>query len=282
MTGYFETLDRIKPPTMRPAVQMVGDAAPGVGGPLGGWDQVQQEQAALVIDARDRTVVTVPIDESGLHEEAGLDQNNFITRLRGQLVGAEEANRNGQFWATGDLNFGIGSVAHGPLNWLHQGRHIIGCLTEAQMRTAQQADGKQRPPHIEAESMIWSWIYPNETRIIREAAATSGLYYSMECISREVQCVGPNGCNRKMAYLDAYLRNERACEHVRAKAAVRRLINPVFQGAAVIVPPIAPGWADAHADVVQKASHNESIMRFTAGDELLAAQILAFAASPRS
>ncbi len=275
--SYFDVLDRIKPTGMQGHLRediLTAD------GPFPNVER--QEASALVVDAGNRTVVTVPAEVP--KEEAALDPDSFLTRLRGRLVGAEQANRNGQFWTTGDLVFGVGTVAGGPLNWLHQERRIVGALTEARLVEG----GKQTAaegwslPHIEAEASMWSFLFPSETHIVREAAAMGKLFYSMECVSKNVECYGPNGCGNVVSYADATLRTERACEHIRAKASARRLINPVFQGAAIIVPPVQPGWANANVELVRKAGSNDKAMAFTDGDEALAAQILAFIQGPTS
>ena len=50
--------------------------------------------------------------------------------LQGRFVEAEKANRNGAFWSTEDLQFGSMSVNHGPLNWLHQEKTVIGTIAD--------------------------------------------------------------------------------------------------------------------------------------------------------
>lgn len=338
MSSIFEVLDRIKP--VLPSTASTGHP------------QLRQQAHSLVIDATNggdsRTVITVPVEESAL------DPESFVTRIRGRLVGAEEANRNNQFWSTGDLVFGVGSVAGGPLNWLHDEKRIVGAITDARLVGGPGRDGAKaatvsaedrrkmaksgqampdgsfpipdeehlrsaiklartpaqrrhvikrakalgksalipdswreaagedvrdlaaQQPHIEAESVLWSFIYPQETHVVRDAAAAGSLFYSMECVSKTVECFGPTGCGKVMAYADSVQRNEAACPHVRDRSSIRRLINPVFLGAAVIVPPVRPGWANAHADVIRRAAASEHVQEFTGGDVELGAQILSF------
>jgi hypothetical protein len=282
VSTFFEVLDRIRPHLSTVDSSDADETqtpVPVLPAPVTGPER------ALVLDAKardgrpDHTVITVPLRESAL------DAEDYLTRIRGRLVGAEEANRNNQFWSTGDLVFGVGSVAGGPLNWLHEERHIVGALVEATLKHGPQAAASGTAsgigagggqPHIEAESTMWSWIYPNETRVVREAAAAGDLYYSMECISKQVECYGPGGCGRVMAYADTVQRNEAACEHIRDRSSVRRLINPVFQGAALIVPPVRPGWANANADIIRRAAASERLQEFTEGQTEIAAQIFSF------
>ncbi len=266
---FFEVLDRIKP-------SGPGNLSQSIARPQ---SQIPRQQSrALVIDTPEKTVITVGV------EQAGLDFEDFLTRISGRLVGAEQANGNGQFWATEDLQFGMGSVAHGPLNWLHHERKIIGCLTDASLVQRQTAsDGAFEPAHIRADSVMWSYLFPGETVVVREAAAAQKLYYSMECVSKQVQCAGPSGCGATMEYLDAHNKTEKACAHVRERASARRFIKPAFQGAAVIVPPVAPGWSGANADLlrrVETSKEGRATAAFT-DDEAMAAQILAFLGNGR-
>ncbi len=265
--SIFEVLDRIKPQLPE------REQARAVAQP-----QLETARRALVVDTPERTVITVPV-ETLERESSKLDAESFLTRISGRLVGAEVANRNKQFWSTADLEFGLPSVAGGPLNWLHDERHIVGALTSALLvkPVAEAAAGQLvEPPHINADSVMWSYIFPAETRIVEQAAVSKNLYYSMECRSKKVQCVGEKGCGQEMDFLDALQRTERACAHQRDRAAARRFVNPIFQGAAVIVPPVKPGWKDANADLVRRAAANENLQEFADGDEALAAQILAF------
>ncbi len=265
MSAFFETLDRI-----RPRLEVL-------------QEPLQDSQAAaaseparsLVVETARAAVVTLPIRESALNYE------DFLTRINGRLVGAEQPNRNNQFWTTGDLAFGVDSVVGGPLNWLHEERHIVGALLQAELKQeakqlASSGSHAWTGPHIEARSVMWSFLWPAETAAVKQAAATGDLYYSMECVSREVECTGPSGCGRVMSYADSVMRSAAACEHVRERSAVRRLINPVFQGAALIVPPVRPGWANAHAEVMKRAAASEELQAFTDGQVEVAAQILSF------
>lgn len=237
--------------------------------------KVDPDAKMLVVDnlETDKTYVTVPV------ERAGLEADDFLLRLRGRLVG-EGTNSNGASWDAQDLDFGLPSVATGPLNWLHNERHIIGCLTDARMRTreaAAEAGLADLGQHIEADAVVWRYIFPREAAAVEMAAGDRKLYYSMECVSNEVQCVGPNGCGRMMSYLDSLHRTEKACAHVRERASARRFVNPIFQGGAVIVPPKNPGWANANVDVLREAARlMPEAAGLTEGDDVVAAQILDF------
>lgn len=206
----------------------------------------------LVVETDERLTLTVPVER----EQASFDR--LYVKLSGRLVEAEKANRNGAYWSTADLQVGLPTVAHGPLNWLHEERRIVGALTDARLVTREAAAASGLGTHIVSDAVMWRWLYPTETRIVERAADERKLWYSMECISPEVACVGEKGCGAKMPYLDALRRDGSACRHIRERSAVRRFVDPIFQGAAIIVPPVTPGWASADLAVQrQTASYLE-------------------------
>jgi len=263
---FFDILDRVKPRLPPAPVTVTSAPAPAS----------DQRARALVMEGNGKAVLTAPVDSDALNFE------EFLTRISGRLVGSEKANRNNQFWTAADLAFGLPSVAQGPLNWLHDERRVVGCLTGAELiGEGQKAaeDGYDGPPYIKADAVLWSYLNPSESYTVQKAAEQGQLYYSMECVSKQVECAGEAGCGHVMDYADACAMNERACAHVRDKTAVRRFTNPVFQGAALIVPPVKPGWADAVATILERnTAAAETVVNYT-GSEPLAAQLLAYVAS---
>ncbi len=133
-------------------------------------------------------------------------------------------------WTKGDLELGQLSVRHGPLNWLHEARHVIGTIADTRMvlRDEQMAMDLDQP-YIHATSAIWKWIYPDEAMVIEQASEQNKLWYSMECVSKEVACVGDNGCGAKAAY-GAYLKGEGgSCEHMRQLSPTRHFADSAAQ-----------------------------------------------------
>lgn len=234
--------------------------------------QSQPEEArAFVTEVDGHTLITGPatafltaemVSEGSSLRNPTVDEiaDAHLMWMEGKFVGAEVPNRNGALWSAGDLEMAVDTVISGPLNWLHEARHIIGTLAKADFvkpeAISQKDKGVQRAdlvqPHITATAAIWKWIYPDESWVINQASEQKQLWYSMECISREVACAGPDGCGNKTTYAQ-YMAGS-ACEHVRERAAVRQFVNPVFLGGAVIVPPTRPGWAEADATVMATAS----------------------------
>lgn len=217
-----------------------------------------------------RTILTAPATtEQAAMWDARPNPNPHILWMQGRFVGAERPNRNGAFWSTADLELGKPTVAHGPLNWLHEERHIIGVIADSKFvpsvggPTAESAAetvvdaivekaAVTGDPHITALSAVWRWVYPQEASVIQMASDTGVLAYSMECVAEAVQCVGDGGCGTQVSYM-AYAQGQ-ACDHLKERASVRRLVNPTFLGGAVIVPPTRPGWADADAAVMTEAA----------------------------
>lgn len=209
---------------------------------------VEVERAFVMQAESGRTVITAPLREVA-------SGNTGFTYLRGRLVGADEANGNGAFWTTEDLQLGEPTVTGGPLNWLHDDQHIIGCLTDGKLVFGREAAAAGVGNHLVSTAAVWRFLFPKETQTIEKAAADGQLYYSMECLSRAVACMdtpGRPGCGAEFDYSDYDA--GRTCAHLRERSSVRRFVDPIFLGAAVVVPPVQPGWAGATADVVRQAA----------------------------
>jgi hypothetical protein len=215
---------------------------------------VEPERAFVTHAKSGRTVITAPVREVAR-------ANVGFTYLRGRFVEADHANDNGALWTTEDLQMGGATVAGGPLNWLHDDRKIIGSLLQGELvypsASEQSAldDSTAHGNHIVADAAVWRFLFPEQTATIEEAALDNSLYYSMECVSREVTCLdvpGRPGCGVSFPY--AEYDAGRTCSHLRERSSMRRFVDPVFLGGAVIVPPVLPGWKGAEATVLRQAS----------------------------
>lgn len=206
---------------------------------------------AFVTEVAGKTILTAPV-ETLKAEHFG--KNPHYLWMEGAFVGAEEPNRNGALWSTADLEFGEFTVKNGPLNWLHEARHVIGSIVDGRLVTPTDvaSEGAAAVPHIRATAAVWKWIFPDEAQVIEFAAEVGKLFYSMECISEEVKCVGDNGCGESFSYQKAM--SGRACDHIRDHASIRQLVNPTFLGGAVIVPPVRPGWAHSDVNLLRQAA----------------------------
>jgi hypothetical protein len=279
--SVFDIRDRLRPrlapvPTPVPVRGVVDQA------PISGFaPDAKISTPAFVVEDQEsgRVVLTMPA------ETAALSAEDFLLRLSGRLVEAEKANGNGAFWSQGDLEFGLPTVAYGPLNWLHDERKVVGVLTDARLVTKEAAAAASLSlnAHVVADATMWRWLYPSECREVARHSAERALWYSMECISREVACVGERGCGRSVDYLDALNRTTACCDHLRERSAERRFVDPIFQGAAVIVPPVRPGWRDASLGVQRAAAslvedqHIDVPGLTTADAEAMVAQVMQWA-----
>ena len=294
------------------------------------------ERAFTVDSARGSVVITGPAHT--IREQAADQANPGFIYLNGRFVEAERANRNGAYWSTKDLELGQVTVAGGPLNWLHQERHVIGTLLSANLVTEREdaaaydreaardfsagerkkmagkgqaksdgsfpiknaqdlknairLAGNAKDPaaarrhiirraqalglsnlipdswtkeksaagignHINAAAAVWRFLYPAETDLIQRASDSRELWYSMECVSRQVQCLQNAehaGCGETFEYATYMHDRDNVCEHLREGAGARRFVEPVFLGGAVILPPVRPGWANANAEVAREAA----------------------------
>lgn len=264
--------------------------------PMGG-DSVARAKA-FVLTHQNRTFITGPAGTLG-ETASGVQQPSIediakdpLLFISGRFVGAEQPNRNNAFWSAGDLELSAGRVAKGPLNWLHEARHIIGSITDAEYNDALYTDPQTAAagpsklisqPHITATAAIWRWIYPDEAYVVQNASDQNMLWYSMECISNEVACAGEAGCGNTTTYA-AYLAGS-GCDHIRERSTVRHFKNPTFLGGAVIVPPARPGWGDADVSVMATAQIKAEAAFEQAGQpdiptstwEQMVAQVIRFA-----
>lgn len=235
---------------------------------------VETEKAFVVHAKSGRTVITGPLREVAM-------ANQGFTYLRGRFVEADTPNSNGALWTSDDLELGQHTVAGGPLNWLHDDRQIIGSLLDGNMVEGREAAAYQPAigNHIETTAAVWRFLFPKQADAIEKAAKDHGLYFSMECISREVACVdtpGRPGCGEQFGYEDYDA--GKVCEHLRERSSIRRFVDPIFLGGAVIVPPVKPGWANAEAEVVRQAAAL-SERADLAGDDLTTKQATELAAA---
>jgi hypothetical protein len=211
---------------------------------------------------------------------------NFLY-IHGRYVEADTPNRNQAFWTSSDLELGQPTVANGPLNWLHNERHIVGTITDSELVVPQREAAGTVGTHIAAVSTFWKFLYPAEAQIVEKASADSTLWYSMECTSEQVVCLdtpGRPGCGETFPYADVVTRPNMVCGHLRDKSSVRRYLEPTFYGGAIIVPPVQPGWANADATVLREAAalteRNALSDVLDRGDaEAMVAMLLSYAAT---
>lgn len=210
---------------------------------------------AFLTEVNEKVLLTAPVTVAPRHFEKALTPNPHFLWVDGAFVGAEKANRNGAFWSTDDLESGKDTVQHGPVNWLHQDRRIIGAIADQKLiRPAAERAAEGGRPYIQTALAIWRWLFPDEATVIEQASDQQRLWLSMECVSRTIACVGENGCGEEFPYMDTIHKPHTVCQHIRERSSTRHFKDPTFLGTAIIVPPVRPGWAEAHATVMREAA----------------------------
>lgn len=184
---------------------------------------------------------------------AGQKASPFVKWIAGDFVEGDNPNSNTQFWTKDDLALGEYSIKYSPLNMLHKQRVPVGFFLETNSVPLEKADGKGSMK-IEALSGMWTHVFPFESALVDQADETGNLFYSMECRGTHIHCAGPDGCDNSFDYLAV----DTHCEHLKTRSSVRHIVNPTFRGGALIIPPIRPGWKEAHASVLQDAVKQEA------------------------
>lgn len=184
-----------------------------------------------------------------------------IRWILGNYVEANRANSNGHIFPLEDLVTAQHSVAGKPLNMMHREHYIVGAYAGAQLLTpegvtlgaddlvhfqAATADSDEYP-YVEALAGMWHARFPEEFFNIRRAHKEGTLYFSMEAMPSDVSC--PE-CNHQAAF--AGLESDTYCEHMQGATGPKRLHNSVFNGGAIIIPPVQPGWKRADVKTISK------------------------------
>jgi 8-oxo-dGTP pyrophosphatase MutT (NUDIX family) len=243
----------------------------------------------FTVEVGGKTIVTTMAELGlGYWDSTPPGGGEFMSWLQARYVGGERPNRNGALWTTSDLQSGFPTVAHGPLNWLHEERRIIGSIVDARFMagtgtTGQTVAAETTDPHIAVLAGAWRWIYPHEVYSMQAAEESGLLAVSMECVADEVQCAGDSGCGQSFPY-DRFVAGD-SCSHLKQRGGVKRMVRPTFLGAGVIVPPARPGWADADARMMAVEMAESAFVQAGEPDvsasqwEMLMSQIVRFATS---
>jgi hypothetical protein len=317
---YFETRERLRKQYIAPK-----EISKAKGEQLGGTGFLTEVAGRVILTAPASMLTDAGQLPKELAErwEKAAGGHPYMTWLQGRYVEAEKANRNGAFWSTEDLQFGEMSVKHGPLNWLHEERTVIGTIADnalirpepiqqqamqltvpnhtQQLVTSTSTNLTVQPgtvttanifstamprPYMAAVSAMWNWVHPDRVEAVERAADTGKLWYSMECVGREMSCVSDEtheGCGKSFDYVTAMTQPGKTCEHMQGRTSARRIVDPAFLGGAVIVPPAAPGWGAANVELLRSSASLaeqtfQTSAEMTAGEwEQLIAHVVRFA-----
>ena len=172
-------------------------------------------------------------------EQATYGPDAFRTAFTADLVRSGTPNENGAFWEDSDLEYGLPSLPHTPVNDNHWTSDVCGVITDAEIIPLEDGTGKK----IQVAGVLWDWVNPSLIGAALSFAKQDEAYVSMECIANRVQCTGPNGCGGTFPYMAQF--NGDACNHILTRSSWRRLVDPVFQGMGLVLPPNTPAWSDA-------------------------------------
>ena len=245
MGAVYRVATRSDPPLMETMVLERGNSSYVVGTAsiVRSQDDVAQDLAAAV-----RTDFTIE------------RSNPMITWIAGDFVESDRPNQNRQFWTAGDLEIAEYTILHAPLNMVHKYRTPVGFFADtrivktARPKKAAAETSAAQPLKIQALSGMWTHIFPVEAAIVEAANEEGLLFYSMECKGTHITCgsdesLGIVGCGETFEYGKVATH----CEHLMERTSVRHIVNPVFRGGALIVPPVRPGWKSAHASILSDA-----------------------------
>lgn len=187
--------------------------------------------------------------------------NPAVKWVLGKYIEADKANNNKQYWYFDDLKAAQPTIDHAPMNLNHQARNIVGAYVATEMMypaAEAKAAGYQSTdnPYIEALGVVWSYYFPEETKVIQEAHDTGNLFYSMECVAETITCGGDFGCDATFEYAGRI--SETYCAHLNEHLSWKILNNPHFLAGALIVPPEKPGWNGAEIKELAKAVEAEA------------------------
>jgi hypothetical protein len=224
--------------------------------------------------------------------ERHVRQDPDIRWVLGNYVEADQANSNGHIFPLDELTAASSTLAGKPLNMMHREHYIVGAFAGAQLLNADGSEygagpmahlaaaltlpntatleyrpvtstsadftltaaGQPQPPYVEALAGLWHYRFPEEFYNIKKAHAEGTLFFSMEAIPEEVSC--PE-CSHRAAY--AGFSHDSYCEHMNGVTASKVLHKPTFNGGAIIIPPVRPGWSRADITTISEyvAAHQE-------------------------
>lgn len=178
----------------------------------------------------------------------------FVKWISGSYAQSGEPNQNKQFWTAGDLAMGEYSIRYAPLNIVHRVRQPVGFYLSTRKVFLEKDQAEESDFRIEALAGMWSHVFPFESSLVDQADEKGLLYFSMECRGETVTCSGDSGCGETFDYMA----KDDHCSHLKERSSIRHIGSPTFRGGALIIPPIRPGWQEAHATVFEDAVRQEA------------------------
>lgn len=195
--------------------------------------------------------------------------NDNLLWLRGQYVEADQPNRNGQMWTSGELAIKSVTPNFMPVTVMHDPRTAVGLIADTELKVPEK-DGVPRAS-IETALALWRHRFPDVIEEAQTNYEAGTLMQSMECHSPHYSC---KECGQTFQKLPQGAERANWCEHLAEAAGndgstfgARILGNVTFTGTGLIFGTRgARGALDtAHLDVFEEqvAEYHESAHRDT-------------------
>lgn len=164
--------------------------------------------------------------------------------ILGKFVEANKANNNQQYFTLQGLQMGRPTIQNAPMNINHSARNIVGTFVASELIYPSTEDAQEGyNPFIESLGVFWKYYFPDEYRTIQSAHESASLFYSMECVPRALQTVG--GQDDSIEYPYEGVSSANYPEEINKRSVAINLVDPLFVGGALIIPPTKPGWSRA-------------------------------------
>lgn len=183
--------------------------------------------------------------------EKHIVRNPAYSWVLGKFVEADKANSNKQYFSMEGLKMAQPSILHAPMNMNHSVRRVVGTYVSTELVYPTDAAAEDPlNPYVEALGAFWKHYFPEEFHLVDSAAKEGELYFSMECLPRQVKCFGDNGCESTFDYDGPS--SPTYCAHLNERSSDKYLIEPHFTAGAILVPPVRPGWKHASVEQLSK------------------------------
>lgn len=163
--------------------------------------------------------------------------------ILGNFAEADNPNRNKQMIGFSELAHAQQSIQHTPMNLIHT-KKAVGTFVRGEMiYPNEEMASLNANPYLEALSVFWKYAFNEDYKMVEMAHEAGQLFYSMEAVPTSLNCAGENGCGAEFAYRGP--KSDTYCDHINNLVSDKKMIDPVFVGGALIVPPTQPGWSNA-------------------------------------
>lgn len=240
MESYWQLRDRLlseRPkPIFTPAPPVTLDTAPDAPFPL--------ERAFVISPGNGKHYVTGKVKTEEWKTNANHKGFTYVT---GRYAQADNENGNNDLLTTDALKWGMPTVAHGPVNILHNERQIVGSISEAHMVENDPDYGT----HITTCNVLWKYLFPGAVQEITRASDNGELWQSMEMCADRVKCA--SGCDSEFDYVEWKRNKAIGCEHL-LRGGIKQYVNPTFLASGLILNGTAPGWQGASIEVLRQTA----------------------------